>query len=112
MKHLHNELNHTSIRIRQTNLELVTAQKLLNVDHLHMEAMIRGISRKHPGLKRDFRNRIKAGYELGTIAQEISHLDYMNNLKLISSIQDKPQKLIAEVKTFGDDIRMRYGNDK
>jgi hypothetical protein len=54
-------------------------------------------------------NRLNTGYEEHTTKTKISHLLYMDDLKLITKSEGKLQKQIQNVKTFSDDINMEFG---
>ena len=54
-------------------------------------------------------NRLNTGYEEHTTKTKISHLLYMNDLKLIARSEEELQKQIQTVKTFSDDINMEFG---
>jgi hypothetical protein len=57
-------------------------------------------------------NKLNTGYEEHTTKTKISHLLYMDDLKLIVKSQEELQKQIQTVKTFSDDIHMEFGLDK
>jgi len=57
-------------------------------------------------------NRLNTGYEEHTIKTKISHLLYMDDLKLIAKSEQELQKQIQTVKTFSDDINMEFGLEK
>jgi hypothetical protein len=55
---------------------------------------------------------LNTGYEEHTTKTKISHLLYMDDLKLIAKSEEELQKQIQTFKTFSDDIRMEFGLDK
>jgi hypothetical protein len=55
---------------------------------------------------------LNTGYEELTTKTKISHLLYMDDLKLISKSEEELQKQIQTVKTFNDDIHMEFGLEK
>ena len=57
-------------------------------------------------------NKLNTGYEEQTTQTKISHLLYMDDLKLIAKSEEELQKQIQTVKTFSDDIHMEFGLDK
>jgi hypothetical protein len=57
-------------------------------------------------------NRLNTGYEENTTKTKISHLLYMDDLKLIGKSEEELQKQIQTVTAFSDDIRMEFGLDK
>jgi len=54
-------------------------------------------------------NRLNTGYEEHTTKTKISHLLYVDDLKLIAKSEEELQKQIQRVKTFSDDIHMELG---
>jgi hypothetical protein len=54
-------------------------------------------------------NRLNTGYEEHTTKTKISHLLYMDDLKLIAKSEEELQKQIQTVKAFSDDIHMEFG---
>ena len=54
-------------------------------------------------------NRLNTGYEDQTTKMKISHLLYMDDLKLIAKSEEELQKQIRTVKIFSDDIHMAFG---
>ena len=54
-------------------------------------------------------NRLNTGYEVQTTKMKISHLLYMDDLKLIAKSEEELQKQIQTVKIFSDDIYMAFG---
>ena len=52
-------------------------------------------------------NRLNTGYEEHTTKTKISHLLYMDDLKLIAKSEEELQKQIQTVKTFND-IHMEF----
>jgi hypothetical protein len=57
-------------------------------------------------------NILNTGYEEHTTKTKISHLLYMDDLKLIAKSEEELQKQIQTVKTFSDDINMEIGLEK
>jgi hypothetical protein len=57
-------------------------------------------------------NRLNTGYEAHTTKTYISHLLYMDDLKLIGKSEEELQKQIQTVKTFSDNIHMEFGLEK
>jgi hypothetical protein len=57
-------------------------------------------------------NRLNTGYEEHTTKTKISHLLYMDDLKLIAKSEEEFQRQIHTVKTFIDDIHMEFGLEK
>jgi hypothetical protein len=57
-------------------------------------------------------NRLNIGYEQHTTKTKISHLLYMDDLKMIPKSEEELQKQIQTVKTFSDDINMEFGLEK
>ena len=55
---------------------------------------------------------LKTGYEEHTTKTEISHLLYMDDLKLIAKSKEELKKEIQIVKAFSDDILMEFGLEK
>jgi hypothetical protein len=56
-------------------------------------------------------NRLNLGYEEHTTKTKISHLLYMDDLKLLGKSEEL-QRQIQTVTTFSDDIHMEFGLDK
>jgi hypothetical protein len=54
-------------------------------------------------------NRLNTGYEDHTTKTKISHLLYMDDLRLIAKSEEELQRQIQTVKTFSDDIHMEFG---
>jgi len=57
-------------------------------------------------------NKLNTGYEEHTTKTKISHLLYMDDLKLIAKSEEELQKQIKTVKSFSDDIQMGFGIQK
>ena len=57
-------------------------------------------------------NGLNTGYEEHITKTKISHLPYMDDLKLIAKSEEELRKQIQTVKTFSDDIRMDFGLEK
>jgi len=55
---------------------------------------------------------LKTGYEEHTTKTKISHLLYIDDLKLIVKSGEELQKEIQTVKAFSDDIHMEFGLEK
>jgi hypothetical protein len=53
-------------------------------------------------------NSLNTGYEQHTTQTKISHLLYMDDLKLIAKSEEELQKQIQRVKIFSDDIHMKF----
>ena len=54
----------------------------------------------------------KQGYEFSKQSAKISHLLYMDDLKLYAKSEKELKSLLNTVKIFSDDIRMEFGLDK
>jgi hypothetical protein len=57
-------------------------------------------------------NRLNTGYEEHIMKIKISHLLYMDDLKLIAKSEEELQKQIQTIKTFNDNIHMDFGLEK
>jgi hypothetical protein len=57
-------------------------------------------------------NRVNTGYEEHTTKKKISHLLYMDDLKLIAKSEKELQKQVQTVKIFSNDIHMEVGLEK
>jgi len=57
-------------------------------------------------------NTLNTGYEEYTTKTKISHLLYMDDLKLIAKSEEELQKQIQTVKTFSDYVHMEFWLDK
>ena len=57
-------------------------------------------------------NKANIGYKLSSSNQKISHLMFMDDLKLYAPNDKQLKKLIDTVKHFSDDIKMNFGIDK
>jgi len=57
-------------------------------------------------------NRLNTGYEEHTTKTKISHLLYMDDLKLITKSEEGLQKQTQTVKKFSGDIHMEFGLEK
>jgi hypothetical protein len=57
-------------------------------------------------------NRLNTGYEQHITKAKISHLLYMDDLKLTAKSEEELQKQVQTVKTFSDDIHMEFGLEK
>jgi hypothetical protein len=54
-------------------------------------------------------NRSKCGYQVYGTERKINHLLYMDDLKLIGRSEEKLRNEIKTVKTFSDDIKIKFG---
>jgi len=54
-------------------------------------------------------NRLNTGYVEHTTKTKISHLLYVDDLKLIAKSEEELQKQIQTVKNFSDDIHVEFG---
>jgi hypothetical protein len=54
-------------------------------------------------------NGLNTGYEEHTTKTKISHLLYMDDLKLIAKSEEELQREINKVKIFIDEIHMEFG---
>jgi len=57
-------------------------------------------------------NRLNTGYEEHIKKTKISHVLYMDDLKLTAKSKEELQKQIQTVKIFSDDIQMEFGLEK
>jgi hypothetical protein len=57
-------------------------------------------------------NRSKCGYQVYGTKRKISHLLYMDDLKLIRRSEEELRNEIKIVKTFSDDIKIKFGLEK
>ena len=57
-------------------------------------------------------NKLNTGYEEHTTKTKISHLLYMDDLKLIAKTEEELQKQIQTVKTLSDDVHLEFGLEK
>jgi hypothetical protein len=57
-------------------------------------------------------NKLKIGYEEHTTNTKMSHLLYMDDLKLIAKSEEELQKQIQTVKNFSVYIHMEFGLNK
>jgi hypothetical protein len=57
-------------------------------------------------------NRLNTGYEGHTTKTRISHLLYVDDLKLLGKSEEELQKQIQTVTACSDDIHMESGRDK
>jgi len=55
---------------------------------------------------------VNTGYEGHIKKTKISHLLYMDDLKLIAKSEEELQKQVQTVKIFSDDIHMEFGLQK
>ena len=58
----------------------------------------------------DLLNNTELGYDIDK--ERISHLFYMDDLKLYSKNDNQLERLLNNVKIFSDDIKMQFGLDK
>jgi hypothetical protein len=57
-------------------------------------------------------NRLNTGNEEHTTKTKISHLLYMDDLKLLGKSEEELQKQTQRVTPFSDDIHVEFGLDK
>jgi hypothetical protein len=57
-------------------------------------------------------NRLNTGCEEHKTKTKISHLLYVDNLKLLGKSEEELQKHVQTVTTFSDDIYMEFGLDR
>ena len=57
-------------------------------------------------------NKLNTGYQEKTTKTKVSHLHYMDGLKLIGKREEEFQKQMQGVRTFSDDILMEFELDK
>jgi hypothetical protein len=57
-------------------------------------------------------NSLNTGYEEHTTKTKISHLLYMNDLKLIIKLEEEFQKQMQTITNFSGDIHMEFGMDR
>jgi hypothetical protein len=57
-------------------------------------------------------NKLSTGYEKQTTKIKISHLLYIDDLKVTAKSEEEIQKRIQTVKIFSDDIHMEFGLQK
>jgi len=57
-------------------------------------------------------NRLNTGYVEHTTKTKISHLLYMDDLKLIAKSEEELQKQMQTLKTYSDGIHMEFGLEK
>jgi hypothetical protein len=57
-------------------------------------------------------NKLDTEYEEHTTKTKMSHILYMDDLKLIAKLYEEFQKQIQTVKTFSNDIHMEFGLNK
>lgn len=57
-------------------------------------------------------NKENIGYQIGKHTQTISHLLYMDDLKIYSTTKTNMQKMLYKIESFTSDIRMEMGLDK
>jgi hypothetical protein len=57
-------------------------------------------------------NRLNTGYEENIPKTKISHLLYIDDLKLIAKSEEELRKQVQTVKTFSDDIHTEFGHEK
>ena len=57
-------------------------------------------------------NRLNTGYEEHTTKTKLSHLLYMDDLKLIAKSEEELQKQIQTIGNFSGDIHMEFGLEK
>lgn len=57
-------------------------------------------------------NKDKRGYNIGAKPETITHLLYMDDLKIYATNRNDLQKLLKSIEMFSNDIRMEMGMDK
>jgi hypothetical protein len=57
-------------------------------------------------------NRSKCGYQVYGTERKLNHLLYLDDLKLIGRSEEELRNEIRIVKTFSDDIKMKFGSEK
>ena len=57
-------------------------------------------------------NKSNTGYEEHMTKTKVSHLLYMDDLKLVGKTEEELQKQMQVVRTYSDDIHMEFGLDK
>jgi hypothetical protein len=57
-------------------------------------------------------NRSNCGYQVYGTERKINHLLYMDDLKLIGRSEEELGNEIKIIKTFSDDIKMKFGLEK
>jgi hypothetical protein len=56
--------------------------------------------------------KLNTGYEEHTSKTKVSHLLYMDDLRLIRKTEEELQKELHVVRNFSDDIHMKFGLEK
>jgi hypothetical protein len=56
--------------------------------------------------------KLNTGYEEHTTKTKVSHLLYMDDLRLIRKTEEEFQKEVHVVRNFSDDILKKFGLDK
>ena len=57
-------------------------------------------------------NELNPGYEEHITKTKVSHLLFVDDLKLISKTEEEIQKEMQAVRNFSNDIHMKFGHDK
>jgi hypothetical protein len=57
-------------------------------------------------------NRSECGYQVYGTERKINHLLYMDEVKLIGRSEEELRNEIKIVKTFNNDIKMKFGSEK
>jgi len=103
----------------RTHMRLHTANKLIETEYIKLQCGTFQGDSLSPLLfcvylipLTEQLNRLNTGYEEHTTKIKISHLLYMDDLKLIAKSEEELQKQIQTVKTFSDDIDMEFGLEK
>jgi hypothetical protein len=103
----------------RTRMCLHAEQKLIKTEDIKIECVIFQEDSLSPPLfcvclipLTEQLNRLNTGYEEHTTKTKISHLLYMDDLKLIAKYKEELQRQIQAVKTFSDDIHMKFGLEK
>jgi len=57
-------------------------------------------------------NKLNTGYEEHTTKTKVSHIPYVDDLKLTGKTEEELQRQMQVVRTFSDYIHMEFGPDK
>ena len=100
----------------KTNMHLHTERKIIEAEDLEIQCGILQGESLSPLLFlissipfTEQLNKMNKGYEAHTTKTKVSHLLYMDELKLIGKTQEELQKQMQAVRTFSDDIHMEFG---
>ena len=100
----------------RTRMRLHTENKLIETDDIKIQCEIYQGDSLSPLLfciclipLTEQLNKVNTGYEKHTMKTKISHLLYMDDLKLIAKSEEEFQKQIQTLKTISDDIHMEFG---